>query len=295
MTSWDNITTLVVLNILYYMIKKERVQENNLITQGVQIPGFSMLFMTVLLVVSAFLAGYFYKSSKGTTQTAGTPTTGTQTAAQPTQPQISLDTIKGLFGKNLIKFGDANKKVLLVEVSDPSCPYCHVAAGQNKTIGTQMGSQFKTVAEGGTYLPPVTEMKKLVDAGQAGFVWIYTPGHGNGEMGTKAFYCAYDMGKFWQVHDLLMSSAGYDLLNTKVKNDKSLSGDVANFLAQAANPTQMKACLDSGKYDGRLGEETSLASSLGVQGTPGFFINTTNFAGAYSWTDMKPIADAALK
>lgn len=252
--------------------------------------------MILTLFVGAFSAFAYVKIQNLEKGVASTPTTVTQQAAQqPAQPQISLDTIKGLFGKNIIKFGDANKKLLLVEVSDPSCPYCHVAGGANKEIGAQMGPQFKAVSDGGTYLPPVPEMKKLVDSGKAGFVWIYSPGHGSGEMGTKAMYCAYEAGKFWQVHDLLMSSAGYDLLNNKVKNDKTQSQVMADFLAKAMNSGDMKKCLDGGKFDSRLGEDTALATSLGVQGTPGFFVNSTNFAGAYSWTDMKTVADAALK
>lgn len=253
-----------------------------------------VIFMSLALMVSSFAAGWGIGKLGGTSATAAAVPTAAPGQQQAAQPQISLDTIKGLFGKNLIKFGNGDKKLLLVEVSDPSCPYCHVAGGANKEIGSQMGAQFTSAADGGTYVAPVPEMKKLVDAGKADFVWIYSPGHGNGEMGTKAFYCAYDMGKFWQVHDLLMSNAGYDLLNNKIKNDKTKSGDLATFLASAVNVNDMKKCLDSGKYDQRLTEDTTLASSLGVNGTPGFFVNSTNFAGAYSWTDMKSVADAAL-
>jgi protein-disulfide isomerase len=39
----------------------------------------------------------------------------------------------------------------------------------------------------------------------------------------------------------------------------------------------------------------ALGQSLGVSGTPGFFVNDTNFAGAYSFTDMESIVTSALK
>jgi protein-disulfide isomerase len=138
-------------------------------------------------------------------------------------------------------------------------------------------------------------MKKLVEQGKADFVWLYTNGHGNGELATKAIYCAFDQGKFWQAHDLLMSAEGYTLINDEVKNDASKSQQVADFLASAVDKNELISCLDSGKYNSRLSEDSALASSLGVSGTPGFYLNTTNFAGAYSWTDMKSVADAALK
>jgi hypothetical protein len=85
-------------------------------------------------------------------------------------------------------------------------------------------------SKGGTYKAPVLEMKKLVDEGKASFVYIYYPGHGAGEMGTKSMYCAQEKGLFWQVHDLLMTDAGYKLMNETVKNDKTkLLGDSETF------------------------------------------------------------------
>ncbi|PIZ24783.1 hypothetical protein COY48_01015, partial [Candidatus Collierbacteria bacterium CG_4_10_14_0_8_um_filter_43_86] len=60
----------------------------------------------------------------------------------PTNPTVSADTIKGLFSQDLIKFGDVNKKMIFVEVSDPSCPYCHAAGGLNGKLNKEMGTQF---------------------------------------------------------------------------------------------------------------------------------------------------------
>lgn len=205
----------------------------------------------------------------------------------PVAPTITLDKIQALFNEKAIVFGDKNSKNLFVEVADPSCPYCHVAAGKNPELNKQIGPKFTLVSDGGTYVAPVVEMKKLVDQGKAALVWIYSPGHGNGELGTKALYCAHEKGKFWPVHDKLMSNAGYTVLNDTVKNDKAKIGELATFLADATDAEQLKSCLESGKYDSKIGEDTAIAGGLGVNGTPGFFINTANFAGAYSWTEMQ--------
>jgi len=226
---------------------------------------------------------------------------GGTTPSQPTanaQPTISLETIKSLFDKDLVKFGDKDRKVIFVEISDPSCPYCHVAAGLNPELNRQIdptNNTFKLVSDGGKYLAPIPEMKKLLDSGKASFVWIYSPGHGNGEMGTKALYCANEKGKFWEVSNLLMNSKGYDLLNNTIKNDKTKSGDLAAYLKSAVDSTFLKECLDSGKYDARLAEDTQLATTLGFQGTPDFFVNDKNFPGAYNYTDIKSTVDTALK
>jgi protein-disulfide isomerase len=253
------------------------------------------LVMVVLLIVGAYMLGELKTKvdflQKGTAQpTAQQPA---QQGAQPAAPQVSLDTVKSAFKNSQVKFGDVNNKLLFVEVSDPSCPYCHIAAGKNAALNKQVGPQFTMVADGGTYVAPVPEMKKLVDAGKAAFAYIYDPGHGNGELGMKALYCAQEKGKFWDVHDLLFSADGYDLLNNKVKNDKANIQQLVDFLKPAIDSSFLKSCLDSGKYDGRLAQDVQLASSLGVSGTPGFYVNSTLFAGAYNWNDMQSAVSSA--
>lgn len=260
------------------------------------------MILVGLLVISSFVIGSLYQKvkylEKGTTTVdSANQQQAAQTAddkAQPAEEKMEIEKIKEAFNKSQVKFGKADSKLILIEVADPSCPYCHVAAGKNSELNSQVGDRFKLVADGGTYVAPVIEMKKLVDAGKAAFAWIYTNGHGNGEMGTKALYCANEKGKFWQVHDLLMTNKGYNLLNETVKNDKSQAQALADFLSPAFKAGDMKNCLESGKYDDRLQTDSGLASSIGVQGTPGFFVNTTKFAGAYNYTDMKSAVDAAL-
>ncbi|BCX14346.1 MAG: hypothetical protein KatS3mg088_029 [Patescibacteria group bacterium] len=253
----------------------------------------SPLFV-ILSIILAFFVGTLWQKVR-TLERGNSANQATNTPSQVQQPaaKVDMDTIRGLFDKDLIKFGNKDSKLIFVEISDTSCPFCGIASGKNSELNNS-NPRFKLVKDGGSYRAPVEEMKKLVDQGKASFVYIYYPGHGNGEMGAKALYCAYEMDKFWQVHDLLMSSAGYNLLNDKVRNDKTKSGDLAQFLKSAVDPAKMKECLDSGKYDDRLASDMSLASSLGVQGTPGFFVNETRFDGAYSFTDMESAVKAAL-
>lgn len=257
--------------------------------------------MVTLLVAGAFLIGRLsaqVEYLKGGASVAAAPAAAAQPQQQQQQqaPTVTLDQVKDLFDKNKnIVFGDKSKKLLLVEFSDPSCPYCHVAAGLNGPLNKQVGAQFTLVADGGTYVAPVPEMKKLVDSGKAAFVWLYANGHGNGELATKALYCANEKGRFWQVHDLLMTEKGYDLINNVVKNDKTKSGDLAEFVKSAMNVNDLKNCLDSGKYDDRIAGDMSLAQAMGFSGTPHFMVNTTPFVGAYSFKDMQSVVDAALK
>lgn len=254
----------------------------------------AVLLGAVLISVSILIHGGIIKIGAK----AGGKVAGVQTAPSappvPQQPTVTLSQVKDVFSKSQIKFGDANKKLVAIEAADPSCPFCHVAAGKNPQLNKQVGARFTLVSDGGSYVAPVPKLQELMEEGKASFAYIYTPGHGNGEMGTKALYCSHEKGRFWPTHDLLMTDKGYSLLNDQVKNDKAKSAQLAEFLSPAVDKAFIKECLESGRYDKRLQEDINLAQSLGITGTPGFYLNLTPFSGAYSYTDMEQAVKEAL-
>lgn len=250
----------------------------------------AILLGSIIIAISILIHGGFIKVGKQIAQVSPQPAQAPAPAAvagAQTPPAVTLSQVKDAFDKSQIKFGDTNKKLVVVEIADPSCPFCHIAAGKNPQLNAQVGERFKLVSDGGSYVAPVPEFEKLARAGKIAFAYIFYPGHGNGEMGTKAMYCAHEKGKFWEVHDLLMTSSGYDILNNQVKNDKSKSGELATFLQNVFNPSEMKECLESGKFDARIQSDVSLATSLSINGTPGFYLNDKMFGGAYSYKDME--------
>lgn len=260
--------------------------------RGAWIVAGAVLLGSIMIAATLLVAGG--SRGNGGTDTP-TPAPTAQAPGEAQAPTVSIDTIKSFFGGKNITFGKKDSKVIFVEISDPSCPYCHIAGGKNAALNKQAGAQFLLTEDGGSYVAPVPEMKKLVDAGKASFVWIYANGHGNGELATKALYCAHEKGKFWPAHDLLMSEAGYTLINDTVKNDKAKAGVMADFLKGVVNQNEMKQCLESGKYDDRIAADSATAGQLGFRGTPSFFVNATNFAGAQSYATMKPTVDELLK
>jgi protein-disulfide isomerase len=152
------------------------------------------------------------------------------------------------------------------------------------------------IPDGGTYVPPVPEFHKLVDSGKAAFAYVYTTGHGNGKLAMQALYCAYDQNKFWEVHDLLMTNAGYNLQNNVIQNDVTKTQQLADFLASVVDKSFMKNCLDSGKYASRTTSDENFATStFPVTGTPGFLINTQFYNGADNYTNMKAVIESALQ
>src|SRR3989344_6730684 len=123
--------------------------------------------LAVLLIVAAFAIGSMGTKIQLLQRGSGSlpaPVAVQQPSAaqpsqptQPTAPAVSLDKIKPLFADGYMHFGDASKKVLFVEISDPSCPFCHIASGLNPELNKQSGGQFLMKADGGTYVPPVPE------------------------------------------------------------------------------------------------------------------------------------------
>ena len=230
------------------------------------------------------------KVNNTTSQQIGT----TQQGQQPKKIEVKIDQVKKLFGKDYIHFGDANKKLLFVEVSDPSCPYCHVAGGKNNEVATQIGPNFQYQENGGAYIPPVPEIKKLVDEGKASFAYLYSNGHGSGTLAAQSLYCAFEKNKFWEVHDRLMTNEGYKLMNEVVANDKTKIPELVNFLSYVIDTDFLTQCLQSDKYKDSLARDEKLSPSIGYQGTPHFLVNTNMFQGAYSFKEMKTVVDKSL-
>lgn len=259
------------------------------------------LFMPLAIILSAVVVStgmYFGLSNignnlKGGVTTGTTTTTGAVAAGAVT---VTRDQINALYNNaEGIKFGDSSKAVTFAEFSDPSCPYCHIAGGKNPELNISAGEQFTLVADGGTYVAPVAEFKRLVDEGKASYMWFYTNGHGNGEVAAKALYCANDVGQFWTAHESFYSSVGYDVINEEVKNDNGNIDKLLAILPDSVDKGYIKSCIEQGKYDSVIANDAAVGASLGVSGTPGFFVNEVNFAGAYSFTDMQATVDGFLQ
>lgn len=251
--------------------------------------------VVILLVVGAYLLGTYKTKVEFLEKGVNTAVQPAGEAAPVAKP-VDMAQVEALFAdENNLVLGKRDSKLKFVEFSDTSCPFCHIAAGKNPELSKEVGTRFVAVKDGGSYVPPVEEIKKLVDAGKAALLWLYTPGHGNGELGTLALYCANEQGKFWPAHDLLMNNEGYALVNDKVQNDRAKSGEVATFLKGAVDENKLKSCMDSKKYEARVTGDPQIATAFGYGATPTFFINDKVVEGAASWTDsFAPIVEPLL-
>jgi protein-disulfide isomerase len=150
--------------------------------------------------------------------------------------------------------------VTLIEYADYECPYCQ----QIQPALNQLESEFK---------------------GKLAFAYkdVPLPMHSSAQKAAEATHCAGAQGKYWELHDLLANSKQLDLPALK-KNARELSLDGAAF----------DKCLDSGEKAGIVKTHMSEAQTLGLQGTPSFFINGRFFSGALTFEKLREIVNEEL-
>lgn len=233
----------------------------------------SKLIYVILLIaflVIGYLIGKVEALQKGATAVAPTPAA----AAQPGQPQAPTapnptDVIAKLKTPRLPIKGNANAKVKIVEFADFRCPFCE---------------KFFTDTE-----PQM--LKDYVDSGKASFEFRNYAFLGPAStVAANAAECANEQGKFWDYYEWLYK-------NQPDETDTSMY--VTDKLSQAAgtlgmDTTQFSSCLDSKKYDKNVSDDLALGQSVGVSGTPTFYINGTQLVGAQPYASIKTAIDQEL-
>ena len=184
-----------------------------------------------------------------------------QNAPSQEQPAARLDKVNE--GSNPA-LGQKNAPVTIVEFGDYQCPFCQRAFQQT--------------------FPQIK--KDYVDTGKVRYVFVNFPlsFHPNAEPAAEAAECANEQGKFWEYHDKLFenqATLGNDLY-PKLASDLKL--DTAKF----------KQCLDSGKYKQQVQKDLDYGQTIGVSGTPSFFINGIRIVGAQPYEAFKQAIDAEL-
>ncbi|MEK6846882.1 MAG: thioredoxin domain-containing protein [Nanoarchaeota archaeon] len=148
--------------------------------------------------------------------------------------------------------GKANAKVTLVQFEDYECPFCQKAA-----------------------LESLPALDKYVEDGTLRIVTkdYPLPFHSKAQKAAEAAHCARKQGgdaKYYEMHDLLFTSG--------------VEGGVATFKEYAQqlnlNTAQFNTCLDSGEFEDEIKADLQYGSTIGVQGTPAFFMNGRMISGA---------------
>ncbi|MEK6925852.1 MAG: DsbA family protein [Nanoarchaeota archaeon] len=161
--------------------------------------------------------------------------------------------------------GNPASKVTIVEFSDFECPFCR---------------KFFTE----TY-PSI--IKDYVNTGKAKIVFRDFPLisiHTKAQKASEAAQCAYEQGKFWEMHDKLFENQNSLDVSDLKKYAQELKLDTVKF----------NDCLDSGKMASEVQKDSADGQSYGVTGTPAFFINGRLISGAQPFANFKKIIDEEL-
>ena len=137
--------------------------------------------------------------------------------------------------------------VTIIEFSDFQCPYCRRAEDSLTAVRKEYGNKLRTVYR--DYPLPIHEhAMKAAEAGR----------------------CAEEQKKFWPFHDAMFAD------QSKL-DDSSLKATAATL---GLNTKQFNDCLDQDKYADAIKKDAAYGASLGVHGTPAFFINGRFLDGA---------------
>lgn len=157
--------------------------------------------------------------------------------------------------------GPVDAPITIVEFSDFNCPYCQRFQQQ-------------------TFQP-------LLDAypGQIRFVYRDFPITSQDSFyAAQAAECAGDQDAYWEYHDALFSGV-HGLGNSAYRQYAEELGLDADALM---------ACVDEGRYAEEVQADAQEASSLGVSGTPTFFINGIPMVGAQPLSRFTQVIDEEL-
>jgi protein-disulfide isomerase len=171
--------------------------------------------------------------------------------------------------------GDQNARIALIEFSDYQCPFC--------------GRYTKEV------LPQLED--EYVKTGKVKYVFQDLPldFHKNAFKAAEAAHCAGEQGKFWEMHDLLFQNQTALAPEQLATHAKSLG------LSEAA----FQQCLDSGKFAAQIRQDIAEAGTVGITGTPTFFIGLVQpgdgrvkvvkkLVGAKPYAEFKSAFDSLL-
>ncbi len=157
--------------------------------------------------------------------------------------------------------GASAPAVTVIEYADYECPYCQ----QIQPAVAKLEAEYK---------------------GRIAFAFkdVPLPMHANAQKAAEAAHCAETQGKFWEYHDLLFATKQYDLPHLK-EHARALKLDGAAF----------DKCLDSGSQAERIKATVAEAQSIGLPGTPGFFVNGRFINGAVDYHTLQQVIEEELK
>ncbi len=167
--------------------------------------------------------------------------------------------------------GEADAPVTIVEFSDYQCPFC------------------------GRYV--VETMPRIMDeyvaTGQVRYAFKDFPLdqiHPQARQAAMAARCAGEQGGYWEMHDRLFSE------QESWSGRSDAAGVFADWAgAQGLDEAAFSECLESGRYAAGVEADLQEGVSVGVTGTPAFFVNGRFISGAQPFEVFQAAIEQALQ
>ena len=158
--------------------------------------------------------------------------------------------------------GTKDAPVTIVEFSDFQCPFCKNATAT---------------------------LKQLLDRYPGKVKWVFRDYplvsiHPAAPKAHEAARCAAEQNKFWEYHDVLFE-----------RSPRLAPTDLKEYAKELKlEPTAFARCLDSGKYTAEVNRDVQEGTSLGITGTPTFYINGRQLVGAQPLSAFQRVIEAEL-
>lgn len=185
-----------------------------------------------------------------------------------------------------IVYGNENAPVTIYEFSDYECPFCAAAEGNEEMVAVMKQRDPNYVAA----MPDV--FKNYIDTGKVKLVFYnmaLESLHPKVRVSHEATLCANEQGKWIEFHDKLFADrTTWTEESDRTAAMKAYAKDLG--LDQAA----FDECLDSNKYSAQIDAELAYGASLGVSGTPAFFVGKNFISGAQGYDVFESLIEAEL-
>jgi protein-disulfide isomerase len=171
--------------------------------------------------------------------------------------------------------GDSAARVAVIEYADFECPFC----------GQYMRQAYPQIVD------------NYIKTGKIKYFYRDLPlsMHSHAMVAAQAALCAGDQGKFWEMHDSLFANQGALTENDMANRAKSLGMDSG----------ELTQCVSSEKYSKEIEKSATEAQSMGIDGTPTFFLGVIQengkvvkvektIVGAHSYKTFKSDLDELL-
>ena len=156
--------------------------------------------------------------------------------------------------------GSQDAPVVFVEFADYECPYCQKVNPQIQQLKKEYGDKVTLV-----------------------FKDFPLPMHHTAQKAAEAARCAGEQGKFWEYHDVLFYSRQLDVDALK-EHARVLKLDGDKF----------DTCLDNGTEAAAVKQDLEEGKSLGLTGTPSFFVNGHFFSGVIDIGTLRDMVNQQL-